>query len=196
MKLIITRHGRTTENETGIIQGHLPGHLSETGIEQAKKVALRLKDEKIDFIYSSDLARTADTAKEISRFHPNTPITFVKELREIYLGAWQGKPKREISLTINGTIEENHPEDGETLENLYNRANNFLHKILLKHDNDTVLLAGHDKINKAMIAVITGKTAQEIPSIENQHNTSICILNIDETKNHTIHVFNCVKHLQ
>ena len=66
MKLIITRHGETEENKAGIIQGHLPGHLSEAGIEQAKKVAFRLKDEKINFIYSSDLDRAADTAKEIA----------------------------------------------------------------------------------------------------------------------------------
>lgn len=78
MKLIITRHGETEENKAGIIQGYLPGHLSKTGIEQAKKVVLRLKDEKIDFIYSSDLDRAANTAKEIAKFHPDVPIEFVK----------------------------------------------------------------------------------------------------------------------
>lgn len=82
MRLIITRHGETEENTAGIIQGHLPGKLSDRGIAQAKKVALRLKNEKIDAIYSSDLARTSDTAKEIAKFHPTIPIEFVKELRE------------------------------------------------------------------------------------------------------------------
>ncbi len=51
MRLIITRHGETEENIAGIMMGHLQGKLSATGIEQAKKVALRLKDEKIDFIF-------------------------------------------------------------------------------------------------------------------------------------------------
>ena len=40
MRLILTRHGETEENATGIRQGHLPGKLSEKGIEQAKKLAL------------------------------------------------------------------------------------------------------------------------------------------------------------
>ena len=39
MRLIITRHGKTVENENGIIQGHMPGILSKLGIEQAKKLA-------------------------------------------------------------------------------------------------------------------------------------------------------------
>lgn len=90
MKLIITRHGETEENKSGIFQGHLPGKLSPLGIEQAKKLALRLKDENIDFIYSSDLIRSSDTAKEIAKFYPNTPIKFVKELRETF-GGTSGK---------------------------------------------------------------------------------------------------------
>lgn len=195
MKLIITRHGETEENKAGIIQGHLPGHLSETGIEQAKKVALRLKDEKIDFIYSSDLARASDTAKEIAKFHPNIPIEFVKDLREKFLGEWQGKNKEELGFTTNTSVAEIFPKNGETSEELFNRASNFLHKILLKHHNKTVLFVGHNGINKAMIAVITGKSPKEIKTIEKQHNTSICIFEIDEDKNHKILCFNCKKHL-
>jgi broad specificity phosphatase PhoE len=93
MKLILTRHGETEENKLGIMQGHMPGKLSGLGIEQAKRLALRLKEERIDFIYSSDLARASDTAKAIAKYHPNTPIEFVEELRERDLGEFQGKKK-------------------------------------------------------------------------------------------------------
>jgi len=84
MRIILTRHGQTEENLQGILQGHLQGKLSQLGKEQARKLALRLKDEKIDYIYSSDLARAADTAKEIAKYHPDTPIKFVKDMREPY----------------------------------------------------------------------------------------------------------------
>ncbi len=82
MKLILTRHGETIENKEGSLQGHLPGRLSETGKEQARKLALRLKDEKIDAIYSSDLVRTVDTAREIAKHHNSIPLHFVPKLRE------------------------------------------------------------------------------------------------------------------
>ena len=111
MKLIITRHGETEENKADIMQGHLPGRLSLVGRKQAKKVALRLKNEKIDFIFSSDLTRASDTAKEIAKFHPKTPITFVKELRERNLGEFQGKKKNEFH---------NDPSRGvEPMEKMY-----------------------------------------------------------------------------
>ena len=44
MKLFLVRHGETEENQQGIMQGHMPGRLSEIGKLQAKKLALRLKN--------------------------------------------------------------------------------------------------------------------------------------------------------
>lgn len=194
MKLIITRHGETEENKVGIIQGQLPGKLSNTGINQAKKIALRLKDEKIDFIYSSDLARAYDTAKKISTFYKNIPIKLVKDLRERYLGEWQGKTKDELGFTETN-ITEISPKDGETYNELLNRAKSFLNKILLKHSNDTILFVGHNGINKAMIAAITNKNSKEIDLIEDQHNTSVSIFEIDKNKNYKVIIFNDIKHL-
>jgi len=57
MRLILVRHGETEENVAKITQGHMPSKLTKQGIEQAKKLALRLKDEKIDKIFVSDLKR-------------------------------------------------------------------------------------------------------------------------------------------
>jgi len=197
MKLIITRHGETEENKLGIFQGHLPGKLSSLGIKQAKKLALRLKDEKIDFIYSSDLTRSSDTAKEIAKFLPNISIKFVKDLRERHLGELQGKKKSDLGwgnknshtlfLGIKG---------GEPMEDLYIRAEKFLNKVLSKHHKDTVLFVAHNGINKALIAVITGKKCEDIKDMENHHNTSVNIFEIDENKNHQMYTFNCIKHLE
>lgn len=197
MKIIITRHGETEENKTGIIQGHLPGKLSDEGISQAKKVSLRLKDEKIDYIFSSDLARASDTAKEIAKFHPNTPIQFVEDLRERHFGEFQGKNKTDLGWGENShasfyeTI-----KGGETMKELYGRAEKFLHKIISKHYKDTVLLVGHNGINKALIAIITDKKYEDLKTIETQHNTSINIFEVDENRNHKIHILNNIEHLK
>ena len=48
MKLILVRHGETEANVARIMQGCSPGVLSKLGKEQAKKLADRLKNEKID----------------------------------------------------------------------------------------------------------------------------------------------------
>jgi len=197
MKLIITRHGETIENKKGIIQGHLHGTLSELGKEQVRKVAERLKDEKIDYIYSSDLARASDTAKKIAKFHPKTPLHLVKELRERYWGTFQGKTKKELELDKKEImVKFIHSEKGvESIEELYQRAKKFLDKIIHKHHNDNILFVGHTGINKALICVITNKKAKGIPNIEYLHKTGINIYEIDEDRNHKIHLFNCNKHL-
>lgn len=196
MRLIITRHGETEENKVGIIQGHLPGKLSVEGTDQAKKVALRLKDEEIDFIYSSDLARSANTAREIYKFHPDIPIEFVEDLRERNLGEFQGKKKSDFgwgAKDYKATSLE--PKEGETMKEMYDRAKSFLHKVITKHHKDTVLFVGHNGINKALIAVITGESHKDIRGIDNQHNTGVNIFEVDEDGKHKIHVFNCTKHL-
>lgn len=197
MKLIITRHGETEENVAGIIQGHLPGKLSANGINQVKKVALRLQGEKIDFIYSSDLNRAANTAKEIAKYHPNTKIEFVENLRERNLGEFQGRKKSEFGWDAKvQKVTFIEPKNGETMEEVYKRAESFLHEILHKHHNDSVLFVCHGGVGKALVAVITGKSHTEMKLVESLQNTSISTFEIDEDKGHKIICYNCVKHLK
>jgi broad specificity phosphatase PhoE len=196
MKLIITRHGETIENIKGIIQGHLPGNLSEKGIDQAKQVAQRLKNEKLDFIYSSDLERAASTTREIAKFHPDSPVLFVQDLRERFLGAWQGKNMKALGFSGNTGILEFSPADGETIEALYSRAEYFINLLISKHKKSTILCVGHDGIYKAMIGVLTGKNPAEIISIKNLHNTAVSVIEIEGSKNYRIEVFNCIAHLE
>lgn len=195
MRLIITRHGETIENKQGIMQGQLQGNLSENGKEQAKKLSERLKNEKIDFIYSSDLARAAHTAKEIAKNHPTTPIQFTKELRERNMGEYQGKKINEFEKQKEGSMTYKKPEKGESIEEFYERSNKFLHDILHKHKKDVVLLVGHNGINKAIIGQIMNKNLAEMINIEKLRNTSINIFEIDENENHDIILFNCTNHL-
>jgi broad specificity phosphatase PhoE len=181
-------------NADGIYQGQLDGGLSELGKEQAKKVAKRLKSEKIGFIYSSDLERAAETAKEIARFHKNAPFKFVKELRERNLGELQGKPRKERRTEEEHRIFEN-PKNGENMDQFFGRVKRFLHKTLEKHSSDAVLLVTHNGVNKALLAVISGKSSRGIRDVKSIRNTSVSIYEINEDKKHRINLFDCVKHL-
>jgi broad specificity phosphatase PhoE len=188
MRIIITRHGETEENKAGILQGHSPGKLSAKGISQAKKVALRLKDHKINFIFSSDLARAANTAKEVAKYHPNIPIDFTEKLRERNVGEFQGKNKNDFGWNNEFFVE---PKEGESISQVYKRAESFINEIFPKHHNDTVLLVCHGGIGKALVTAITG---EKYPS--NLQNTSISIFDINEDKNHEVICLNCIKHLE
>ena len=195
MKLIIVRHGETEENIKGIIQGHLPGHLSKLGIKQAKKVGARLKNEKFDFIYSSDLDRAVDTLKEITKFHSKIPVQYVKELREIYFAKWEGKSHEELGLIDEERFGKEYPKDAETEKDLFNRVNNFLSKLLMNHLNENVLVLTHSGTIKAFIATITGVKSNYIKEIEHPNNTSIYIFEIFEDRKYKVSLFNNIDHL-
>lgn len=196
MKLIYTRHGETEENAEKRFQGHLPGKLSKKGIEQAKKVGIRLKDESIDHIYSSDLARAADTAKAIHEHHPKTPITFTEELRERDWGELQGKSRIEMGWDNEDYLDAtDNISSGESNEQLMKRTEKFLHTLFHKHVNDTVLLVAHGGIGRAVVASLTGKQKNFFREVEKLQNTSITIFEIDEEKNHNLKLLNDVSHL-
>ncbi|MDD5605888.1 MAG: histidine phosphatase family protein [Patescibacteria group bacterium] len=184
MKLIITRHGETEENKAGILQGQIPGTLSELGIEQAKKLALRLKDEEIDYIYSSDLARAADTAQEIVKYHPEVPFELTKELRERDLGKFAGKQKSGCGFDDPSI---------ESIVDIRNRASQFIKKVIAQHPNDTVLLVGHAGMNRNIIAVLEEKEFDDTPVLL---NTSITIFQVDKDGKVEIELDNDASHLE
>jgi probable phosphoglycerate mutase len=198
MRLIFTRHGETEENAQGIIQGHLPGRLSHIGKTQAEQLARRLKEEHIDCIYSSDLARSVDTAREIAKYHPETPIEFVKELRERNYGSLQGMRKSEIDyarwkreLHVLGVSH----EGGETLEEVHTRLSSFLEKTAQRHRNHTVLYVGHGGMGRILTALILHRSFEELQRIPRIENASISIFEINEDKRHKLYMLNDVQHL-
>lgn len=196
MKLIITRHGETEENEAGILQGHIPGKLSKQGLKQVELLGKRLAKEKIDYIYSSDLARSADTAKEIARHHKGVDLVFTKKLRERHLGVYQGKKKKDLGLDEKSQVALSvQPEGGEKMQDAYNRAKFFLESIITKNKGKTVLLVAHGGINKLMIAILLGRELEHYDKVESQDNTSYNEFEIREDNNHKLLVSNCTKHL-
>ena len=195
MKLIITRHGETEENKNRILQGHLPGKLSELGIKQAKKLALRLKDERINVIYSSDLARASDTAKEIAKYHKKVPIHFVKELREKDFGNYSGKSWDTVD-NFDELINNNTGFNGvETWKSVEIRVQKLLKSVFKDYKDSTVLFVAHGGTNMILIKMILKECNMPNKKLEDQHNTAVNIFEINEDKNHKIHVLNCLKHL-
>ena len=117
MKIYIIRHGETIYNRNGIIQGHKDIPLSEEGIRQAQEASVFYADEieknnlNVIAVYSSDLIRAGRTAEEfINRLKLKgiqVPIHYKKELREIFLGEWEGKSYTQLK--------EETTENGESL---------------------------------------------------------------------------------
>lgn len=94
--LYVFRHGQTDYNKENRVQGQsndLP--LNETGRQQAKALAERLKDINLEVIFSSPLKRAIETAEAISELK-NIPIIIEPDLIETNLGEIEGLTIAEI----------------------------------------------------------------------------------------------------
>ncbi len=179
MKLFLIRHGETEENAAGILMGHLHGTLSEKGKTQARKVADILKNENFVHIYASDLNRCVDTAEFIKEFHPDTPLTFTKELRERNLGVLQGQVVKDIDWDgLPGEGDDKKPENGESVKELNKRVGNFIKELFNDYPTDTLLIVTHHGWIVSAMAVVAHIPVDNIS--ENIKNGQIIKLEVDE----------------
>ena len=199
MKLIVARHAQSIANAGGrIYQGVTDSDLTEKGRVQARKLAERLKDHKIEIIYASPLTRALETAREIQKFHPDAEFVVEKDLREIDFGIFEGLSKEEAS--------EKYPEIYKKRENnkfgykipegeSYAEAEERILKILtriIKNQKNSIIVA-HGAINRLIYKLVLKKPLEEFGH-KPQKNTSISVFEIKED-NVTVEEFNCGKHL-
>lgn len=143
IELILSRHGETEENKLHIMQGQLPGHLSELGKQQAEALAEMLDKEELDVIVCSDLARSYDTAMAVARRKGLQPVA-TPLLREMDWGVYTGKVADEMDFT---TL----PESVETIDALYKRAGDFVNFLKKEFPGKRILAIGHGGFNRAII---------------------------------------------
>jgi len=73
-KVYVFRHGKTDYNEKGKFTGWKDSKLTKSGIEDAKKVAKKLKNKNIGIAIHTKLSRSKQTLKEVLKFHPECKI--------------------------------------------------------------------------------------------------------------------------
>lgn len=195
MKLIIVRHAKA-ENSDGRLNGHLDSPLSDVGRLQAGKVAERLKDERIDVIYVSDLARARDTAEAIRIYHPSAEFHILKELRERDVGEFEGKSAQDIGWTgpLKFNIVNVCPKNGETLDALYSRAKEFILSLRKHSKNKTILIVTHGGFIRALICVLEGKEPTDMHSMAGPENTAVIVYEDIEKSPHCT-LYNSTEHL-
>ena len=92
IRLVLVRHGLSSFNAKGLIQGRTDESLlTEEGYQQALKAGKALSNINFEKIYSSPLIRAAETAKTINKnFKKEQNIVFDKNLLEVDLSEWSG----------------------------------------------------------------------------------------------------------
>lgn len=161
-KLLLVRHGTTELNSSYKFQGHSDIELSAEGLKQAEKVRDRLANEKIDFVYCSDLRRAVVTAETIAAPH-SLKVNKVPDLREINYGKVEQLsfdeikkvyPKvAEMCMVWDVTLQ--FPE-GEGVLELEKRIKRFIEMLKTHSKEQTVLIVAHGGPLRIMVCSLLG----------------------------------------
>lgn len=93
MELTLVRHGQSTANRDGLLQGRLDTPLSELGRRQASQLGAWFSERGMqwDAAYCSPLARARDTARLITERVGRPSAIDNADLAEVDVGSMQGK---------------------------------------------------------------------------------------------------------
>ncbi len=179
----VTRHGQTEWNLVGRAQGHLNSPLTDLGKRQAAKLGERLKDKKIDAAYCSSTGRTLQTAQIVLG---DRAIEIVQrdQLRELNFGDWEGMSWQDIEQANPEQLynlwkdpANYQPVNGEKILELVERITCEFKRIAEKHKGETVFVAVHGGVVKAlMYAYQHGELKQFWTSEPYAHSASLSIL--------------------
>ena len=157
-KIILTRHGHVEGIQPERFRGRTELPLTPLGITQAKTVARRIAESwKPARIYTSPMGRCVATADAIAHLS-KAPVVELAELNDLDYGEWQGRLHDEIRqkypTLFCGWMETPHLvrfPGGDSLQDLVARAADALRHILGRHADQTVVVVGHESVNRALL---------------------------------------------
>jgi probable phosphoglycerate mutase len=158
----MVRHGESTWNELGLIQGHADGPtLTDKGRRQSAQVAEQFRPNRAEAIYSSDLVRARETAEFVGRAL-GLPVAIDPALRERCFGSYEGLPQGALDTVDSGICGDRvvdasaRPDGGESLDEVYERVGSFLERLQGERHRGDVILVSHGGAIRAMRAFCAG----------------------------------------
>ncbi len=181
LSVYFVRHGQARARAQG--DNDDPG-LTDLGRQQAELVAARLKDQRFDHIYISDLVRARETAAAIIARHPRTPVTETAELREVmfynFLSGFSpsGSAERRIVSSQRRTMRR------------------FVDKLLNEHSGgQKTLVVAHGNLIRCMIALLGGKNPKRSVVLD-INNTGVTIVEVWFSGGAVVRTANSLEHLR
>ena len=157
-KILLTRHGHVEGIKPERFRGRQPLALTALGRKQAAAVAQRITTGwQPSHIYTSPMGRCIETSTVIARACGVASKT-CDDLNDIDYGAWQFKSfddaeKQDATLFLAwfATPHLVRFPHGEALQDLAARVANALRMVLARHPDETIVLVGHDSVNRALL---------------------------------------------
>ena len=157
-KILLTRHGHVEGIKPERFRGREPLDLTARGKREAAAVAERIAGAwRPSAIYTSPLSRCVETGAAIAKAC-GIAAEICGDLIDIDYGAWQFQTFEDarkhdpvLFAAWFATPQLVRFPHGETLQDLAARSANALRFVLSRHANDTIVLVGHDSVNRALL---------------------------------------------
>ena len=175
-RVYLIRHGQVVGYEKFPVYGHTDADMTETGILQMQEVAERLRLAEISAIYSSDLKRSALSARYVARYH-DVRVYSLPELREIYFGDWEGMNMQEIREGFPKELEKRQedlvnftgPGGGESVRKFSQRISNCFERILSEQKGRDIAIVAHGAVNRIILCNALGLDLSRMFNIQQDY---------------------------
>lgn len=186
VRICLLRHGQTAYNAQGNKYcGRTDIEINAKGHAEALRMQELLKDWHFEAVFSSPLKRAHRTAEIVSgsTYHLRTD----DRLMEVDFGEWEGKTAAEFSA-LDPASWSNWLADpsttragrtGETGEEIITRLDSFYQELQENYQGKTVLIVGHNSINRLFLAHCLGMPLRNYRRIV-QENSALTLLTIDK----------------
>lgn len=187
--LYVIRHGQTTCNADGIIQGpRIDSELSEAGHAQADALGAAFQESELDAVYVSPLHRARQTARHLLDARPGRiDARIVPEMYEVDYGHLCGRTVDESRDTIIDVLDAwqmGRPDEpfpgGESALLAQLRVRATAARLRAEALERDLALIAHGRINRILVATLLGRSLSELESLP-QDNANITHLDIGES---------------
>jgi broad specificity phosphatase PhoE len=175
LRIYLARHGQTDWNLQGRTQGGIDIELNATGREQAQLLKMRVSGIPLDAVYSSTLRRSRETAEIV---HGNIPLTSLPGLSERRFGKFEGGSTSDPDLQRRRWIPDDALDGGESLNVLRERVRTTLDTIRKQHASGSILIVGHDYMNRMLLSVLVGLTVEQMQQFD-QANDELYLIELE-----------------
>jgi probable phosphoglycerate mutase len=201
-RIYLVRHGATQLTQEDRFAGSSDVNLSAEGQRQIASLAERLKNDKLDAIYTSPLARTVETARILASPHGLQPI-LEPSLREIDYGRWEGLTRGEVERDFEAEYaiwQEDPftigPQGGESGLNVLNRILPIVRRIVETHRHRSVLVVSHKGANRLLISSLLGFDMRSYRDRLDQSPAALNILDFMSEVRPRLRLFNDISHYE
>lgn len=185
-EFVLVRHGASEPFTPGrlfpLVDGHGDPALSEDGLAQAVLVGRRLARERVDAVYVTTLRRTAQTAAPFLAAS-GMQAGVVRELREVFLGQWEGGRLREFAAQghpvwqqVVAQGEWGHIPGAETSAQLQGRCVAALQHLHGVHPGQRVVCVVHAGVIGALASYAVGAKPRAFDGSDNGSMHTIVVL--------------------